>query len=112
MIEWRSTQITPLCAKIVSHLAHRPQRRRFLYNIANCKITPMHWLLDSHVDLGPPQVREWFLVKEPMHALYLLAGYYVVVWLLMVIMKNKKEPFQLYTYSQIHNACMVLLSLY
>lgn len=42
----------------------------------------------------------------------MLGAYYGIVWVLMQIMKRRAEPFQLKTYSQVHNALMVITSLY
>jgi hypothetical protein len=62
--------------------------------------------------IGPVEVQNWPVVNNVGHAFMLLAAYYVTVWILTEIMKRKKEPFQLKLYSQVHNACMVVLSLY
>jgi hypothetical protein len=71
----------------------------------------MHWAFKD-AGIGPLEAQQWPLLDNPWHVMYMCAAYYVIVFVLTQLMKLKKEPFQLKGYSQVHNALMVLLSLY
>lgn len=68
--------------------------------------------ITSWSGVGPAEVQTWPVVSNGYHALALVAFYYITVYILTAIMKNRKEPFTLTLYSQIHNLCMVAISLY
>jgi len=73
----------------------------------------MSWLLTGDAGLGPREVLEWPMVKDPAHPILACVAYYVIVWVLTWIMKRPgQEPLQLKLYSQVHNALMVVMSLY
>ncbi|KAL0479757.1 elongation of very long chain fatty acids protein, partial [Acrasis kona] len=65
----------------------------------------------SSLGVGPAEVQQWPLMNLQ-HCLLVTLMYYVVVFILTQIMKNKKEPLELKVYSQLHNVCMVAISLY
>lgn len=62
--------------------------------------------------LGPKEVREWPLVNNGYHILYLVLFYCGSVLVLTQIMKKREKPFELKNFSQFHNLCMVILALY
>lgn len=64
------------------------------------------------LDSGEPHVKQWFLVRDPLHSLYLTLAYLLLVtWIGPQLMKHRK-PFQLKPLIMAHNLMLVCINAY
>jgi len=73
---------------------------------------PTDWLIwyNWAISNGDPNAKK-FPIMNPFHALLVGLAYLLIIWVLQIVMKNRKK-FELYYFSLLHNGVMVLLNFY